>query len=545
MKLLDELRAYVDRVLSGELVRCRAHKKACKRFLNWLDERRYIFSEEAAGRALRFMSHLRFTKGEWRGRTFELEPWQRFIVANLFGWLREDGLRVFRTASIWVPRKNGKSELGAAIGLYLAFGDGEPAAEVYSAATKRDQARIVFDQAKEMVRLSGLHRHVGIHQANLHQVASASKFEPLASDTKTLDGLNVHGAIVDEVHAHRNREVLDLLDTATGARRQPMIVQISTAGVLGESIGREQYEYANNVLDGVVDDPTFFADVHEIDPEDDWRDEDVWAKANPNLGVSVKIEDLRRKAIKAKAVPAAQNAFRRLHLNEWTEQANRWLDLEAWDACKVHPWPDLRGRVCWAGLDLSSTLDLTALALIFDTGHVMVRAWCPRERIIQRSREDGVPYLTWAQHGLLTATDGRTVDYAFVRADINRLREEYRIVNCRYDRWNASQLVRELESDGLEMVPFGQGFGSMAAPCAELERLIESRELKHNGDPVLRWAVSNVAVELDPAGNKKPAKNKSREKIDPVVALIMAIAGRMAGAEERGTIYDQRGLIVV
>ncbi len=524
---------------------CEKQQAACHRFMADFDDGRLFFDEEAFHRVCRFFEVLRFTKGEWRGVSFELQPWQRFIIGNLFGWkLKATGLRRFRTAFIMIPRKNGKSELGAGIGLYLAFGDKEPGAEVYSAATKRDQAKIVFDQASQMIRLSAMKSYVGIHQGNLHQLQSGSKFEPLSSDSKTMDGLNVHGAIIDEVHAHKTREVIDLLDTATGARRQPMLVQLTTAGVRGESIGREQYDYSAQVLDQTLDDDTFFAFITEVEDGDDWRDEDVWWKANPNLGVSVKLEDMRRKAIKAKAVPAAQNAFRRMHLNEWTEQANRWLDLPTWDACKRHPFPNLDGLRCVGALDLSSTLDLSALILLFENGMILPRFWCPEQRIDQRSHDDQVPYRAWVEAGLLTATEGRTVNYDFIRADINNMREIYQMDQMAIDRWNATQLTQQLRDDGLDVVPFGQGFVSMASPTKELERMIVARELQHDGNPVMRWMISNVAVAIDPAGNMKPAKDKSREKIDGVVALIMAI-GLHLQHHDTGSVYDNCAELMV
>jgi phage terminase large subunit-like protein len=399
-------------VLTGHLVRL-----ACERHLEDLASgagRGLRFDPAAAHHAIEFFGYLRHSKGEWAGQTFTLAPWQAFIVGSLFGWRRADGLRRFRTAYCAVPRKNGKSSTSAGIGLYLLVADGERGAEVYSAATTRDQARIVFDEAKRMVASSpALRRRVEPLINNLHVAATASRFMPLSADSSTMDGLNVHGAIIDELHAHKTRGVVDVLDTATGARRQPLLFEITTAGYDRHSICYEHHDYSGKVLGGVLQDDSWFAYIAAADEGDDWTSPAVWRKANPNFGISVKEDDLARKAEKAIALPGAQNAFRRLHLNEWTEQAERWIDMAAWDACDGPvDLEALRGRPSFGGLDLSTTTDVTALAWVFppyggdERWRVLSRYFVPEDNLRKRAERDRVPYDLWAAQGFIEATSG-------------------------------------------------------------------------------------------------------------------------------------------
>jgi phage terminase large subunit-like protein len=394
------------RILANGLVRL-----ACERHLEDLCSavaRGLRFDVAAARHAIEFFGFLRHSKGEWAGQTFDLAPWQAFVVGCLFGWKRSDGLRRFRPAYCAVPRKNGKSTLSAGIGLYLLVADGEHGAKIYSAATSRDQARIVFDEAKRMVGSSpALKRRVGILINNLHVAATASRFMPLSSDSSTMDGLNVHGAIIDELHAHRTRNVVDVLETATGARRQPLLFEITTAGYDRHSICYEHQDYSIKVLEGTVPDDSWFGFIAAADEDDDWTDPTGWQKANPNFALSVKEDDLSRKAEKAIALPGAQNAFRRMRLNEWTEQAERWIDMAAWDACAGPVSLELlRGRPCFGGLDLSTTTDVTALAWVFppedEDGlwHVLSRYFVPEENLRKRTERDRVPYVWEGRRGL-------------------------------------------------------------------------------------------------------------------------------------------------
>lgn len=551
---------YAVGVVDGKIPASRLVRLSCERFLGELSrfgiaQRRGIwFDREAAERACRFFpSLLRHHKGEWAGQPFTLEPWQQFIVANVFGWRQADGRRRFRKAFIEIPRKNGKSQLAAGVGLLLLAADQEPGAEVYSAATKRDQACIVHDEATRMVRSSeALKRHVGVFRHNLHVLASHSKFEPLSSDENTLDGLNPHGVIVDELHAHRNRDLLDVLETAMGARRQPLMFQITTAGYSRSSVCWELHEYGRKLLEGNVEDDSFFCYIAALDPGDDWKKPETWAKANPNFGISVKPDYLKREAAQAALIPSKQNAFRRLHLNDWTEQRDRWIDLEVWDACGSPVDPaELSGRRCFVGVDLSSSRDVTAAVAYFpaddddEPGSVLGWFWVPEENIQARVRDDGVPFDAWANAQLVTATPGNVIDYAWIRRQVNELREEFEfdVVEVAYDPWGAVQLATELGDDGFVVVPMRQGFATLSPAMKELEKLILSRRLAHGGNPVLRWMVGNVATKQDPAGNIKPDKSASSDRIDGVVALAMAVGRATVHTQGSGSVYEERGIL--
>jgi phage terminase large subunit-like protein len=539
----DPITAYACAVTERQVLANRLVRLACQRHLDDLasaGSRGLRYDVQAAQHAIQFFGFLRHSKGEWAGQTFALAPWQAFVVGSLFGWQRFDGLRRFRTAYCAVPRKNGKSTLSAGIALYLLVADGEQGAEVYSAATTRDQARIVFDEAKRMVGSSpALKRRVQVLINNLNVEASASRFMPLSSDASSMDGLNVHGAIIDELHAHKTRGVVDVLDTATGARRQPLLFEITTAGYDRHSICYEHHDYAIKLLEGTLQDDSWFAFIASADEGDDWTDPEVWRKANPSFGLSVKQDDLTRKAEKAIALPGAQNAFRRMHLNEWTEQAERWIDMAAWDACSGRvDLEQLRGRTCFGGLDLSTTTDVTVLAWVFlpehDDGlwYLLSRYFVPEENLRRRAERDRVPYDLWTRQGFIEATPGNVVDYGAIEQRILADAALFQVKEIAYDPWNATHIALRLQDEGATMVEFRQGFRSMAAPTRELEKLIVSKKLAHGGNPVTRWMAANVAVAQDPAGNLKPAKDKSTERIDGIVATIMAIGCAMVAQKE-------------
>lgn len=521
-------------MIAGEYPAGKLVRQACARHLRDLKEgpsRGLRWDAAAAQHVIDFFGFLKHSKGEWAGRPFVLEPWDQFIIGCPFGWKRADGTRRFRTAYVEVPRKNGKSTKLAGIGLYLLIADGEAGAEVYSSATKKDQARIVWSESERMVKSSpALSSRVGCFRNNLHITGTASKFEPLGADSNTLDGLNAHGNLVDELHAHRDRGVWDVLVTSMGARRQPMTYAITTAGTYEpESIGWELHDHAVKVAEGALDDDSFFCYVAAIDDDDEWTDPAVWAKANPNLGVSVKPEYLAQMCQDAINKPSFTNTFLRLHLDRWTQQVERWISMEKWNAVTAEVDPEaLRTRPCWGGLDLSQKLDLAAFVLAFprDDGgfDLLPRFWCPESTILERSRKDRVQYDAWERDGLLIATPGEVIDYDFIRSEINELGKQYSIQEIAYDPWNAQQTATQLgETDGFTMVAFRQGYASMSEPAKEFERLVVAGKLVHGGNPVLRWMASNVAKTEDPSGNIKPDKSKSREKIDGIVAAIMAI----------------------
>lgn len=506
---------------------------------------------EAANRALTFIRHLTHTKGEWAGRPFTLLPWQEELVTRVFGTLRPDGTRQYRRVFVAIAKKNGKSELAAAIALYLLLADREPAAEVVSAAADREQASIVFQTAVQMVRANPtLARRCRILDSTKRVVvpATSSVYRVVSAEAFTKHGFNLSGVVFDELHAQPTRELWDTLTEGSGAaRRQPLILALTTAGTDRHSIGYEVWEYALKVRDGLIDDPSFLPVIYAADEKDDWEDEATWRKANPSLGVTVKLEELREAYRRAKETPALQNAFRRLRLNQWVSQESRWLDLADWRACAGVIDPEsLRGRECFAGLDLSSTTDLTAFVLAFPLPGEQVAVlpffWAPRETALRAEKRDRVPYTAWERAGAITLTPGDSVDYARVEADIKQLAATYRIREIAYDRWNASYLVQRLQEDGANVVPFGQGYASMSAPTKHLQALVLGRKLVHPAHPVLDWNADNLAVEQDAAGNLKPSKKASRQRIDGMVALIMAL-GRLI--TRPSNVYEERGVLTV
>ena len=508
---------------------------------------RYTYDEAAAQRAVDFFErYLRHIKGEWAGQPLFLLPWQEDdVIRPLFGWKRADGTRKYRRAYIEVPRKQGKSTLCAGIGLYLLFADQEPGAEIYSAASDREQAAIVFDLAKTMAELNpSLAKRSSTYMRSIVVPATSSSYKVLSAESYTKHGFNSHGLIFDELHAQPNRELWDVLTTSMGARRQPLVVAITTAGWDRNSICWEQHEYAEKVRDGIIDDPAFLPVIYNAAGLD-WKTSEAWAKANPSLGVTVKLDFLEAECKRAQEVPGYQNTFRRLYLNEWTQQSERWLDMGTWDACggPVDPIA-LEKRTCFGGLDLSATTDVTSLVLAFPGAapiDVLSWHWIPQESARKRAEKDRVPYPDWIRDGHMEATEGNVVDYDVIRERLNQLRERYNILEVAIDRWNSTQLQTQLQGDGFTIVPFGQGYASMSAPTKELEKLVLSKSLRHGGQPVLRWMASNVAVEIDAAGNLKPSKSKSRERIDGITALCMAL-GRMIAHGDGQSIYNTQDL---
>lgn len=468
----------------------------------------------------RYFTH---AKGEKGGKPFTLEPWQRQYVRQLFEEI--DGKRKIRTSLLALPRKNGKSSLCAGIALRLLLED-EPGCEVYSCAASRDQARLVFDMARIAVEQSPvLSQHLTVYRSAIVREKTHATYKALSAEAGIQHGLSAHGVIFDELHVS-NREMWEVMLSSQGARRQPLTVALTTAGYDRKSVCWEVWKYAEAVQARAVNDPTFLPAIYAASPEDDWKDESTWAKANPNLGVSVKLDFLRSECARAVEMPTYENTFRQLYLNQWTEQDQRWLRMDHW-AKGNKPCPvDLRGRECFGGLDLATTFDTTCLALLFplDDGTFWVEPhfWIPEENMQQRVRRDKVQYDVWHRQGHLHTTHGNVTDFDHVRADINALSEKYSIRQISIDRWNAHQLAGQLQGDGIDVVGFGQGYGSLSSPSKQLEALVVSAKLLHN-NPVLDWQAGNVAIQQDHAGNIKPSKQKSTERIDGMVALVMAL----------------------
>jgi phage terminase large subunit-like protein len=538
----------------------RAHsERAAKELVAWAKKTApegYEFDEFAAARACAFFPrYLRHTKGTWFGRPFELYPLQEAIVRTLFGWKRPDGSRRFRITYVEEPRKNGKTGLAAGLGLFLLTADGELGAEVYSFANDTDQAAIAHDTAKAMrMQSPQLKAQTLAYKRAIVAPRTQGSYRVLSSDAGTKHGLNAHGLIGDELHEFRDRHLYDALHTSTGARRQPLEFLITTAGYDRNSFCYTMHDYALKVRDGILEDPEFLPVIVAADEDDDFTDPRTWAKANPGLGVTISVGYLRKEAEKASAIPAYENTFRRLHLNQWTEQSSRWLPMDRWDACGEIPLDldALEGRACWAGLDLSTTTDISALELVFRDEEGIFKAlsffWVPAENLRRRAERDRVPYDQWAREGFIESTEGNVVDYDVIRARINELGKRYEIRELAIDRWNSTQLQTQLMGDGFTVVPFGQGFGSMTAPSKELEALVLDSRLAHGGNPVLRWMAANTAVKQDPAGNLKPAKDKSAERIDGIVALVMAL-GRATVAtkpsEDLASALKRRGVLAL
>ncbi|HFI0363917.1 TPA: terminase large subunit [Streptococcus suis] len=512
------------------------------------------YDKAKADRAVTFINNLSHTKGKWAGKRFDLLPWQEQIVRDLFGIVKEDGNRQFLTAYIEIPKKNGKSELAAAIALYLLYADNEASAEVYGAACDRNQASIVFDVAKQMVQMSRpLEKRSKIMGATKRIVnySNAGFYQVLSAETGTKHGLNVSGLVFDEIHAQPNRHLYDVLTKGSGdAREQPLFFIITTAGTDRNSICYELHTKALDILNGRKKDTSFYPVVYGLSDEDDWNDEANWLKANPSLGHTIGIDRVREAYQQALDNPAEENVFKQLRLNMWTSSSVAWIPEHVY-AKGNDPiqYENLKGRSCYAGLDLSSTSDITAFVLVFpprfeeENYIVLPYFWLPEDTLELRCRRDHVLYDVWERQGYIKTTEGNVVHYGFIEKFIEDLSEIYHIKEIAYDRWNATQMVQNLEGMGLTMVPFGQGYKDMSPPSKELYKLMMEGKIQHGGHPVLKWMGQNVVMRQDPAGNIKPDKEKSVEKIDGIVALIMGLDRCIRHQTDEGSVYDERGIL--
>ena len=538
---------YIDNVIRGKVPACRWVRLFCerhKRDLKTGRKRGLYFDRDAAQHAIEFYQFLHHSKGKWAGRTIDLEPWQQAIVWVLFGWQRrKTRTRRFRSGYVEIARKNGKTTMASGLALYMMLADGEAGAEVYSAATKRDQAKLAWDEAGRMVKASPyLRQHITVHKDKIFlKWDNASKYVPLGRDSDTMDGLNVHCAIVDELHAHRTSEIWDVLETGTGARTQALMFGITTAGFNQASFCYERRRYTTQVLDGIIEDDSHFGIIFTLDEGDDEWDERNWIKANPNLGVSVDVDDLREQARKAKELASALTSFLTKRLNIWTRAAEHFIHPDKWRACGgAFDVSQLDGRTCFAGLDLSNTLDITALVLVFppteDDPHyrVLPRFWVPETAMHERSRRDQVPYDAWVRDGWITAIPGDVIDYEWVYRQIDEDAQRYDLREIGFDRWGAAAIYLWMANRGLTVVQIGQGYASMSAPMKEVEKLIVAGHLAHGDNPVLTWMAYNMVAMRDAAGNVKPDKKNSGEKIDGMVAMIMGVA--------RATVHDPDAL---
>jgi len=483
-------------------------------------------------RKIEIINRLTHTKGPFAGQPFRLRPWQeKKIIRPLFQIDRRTGKRAKRMCLLMMPRKNGKTELLAALAIDGLLFDGEIGAEVYSAAADRDQAALAFNVAAQMIRNDPeLLARCDILESQKRIVdhKTGSFYRAISAEAYSKHGFNASRVLYDELHAAPNRELWDVLTSSTGARAQPLTIAISTAGYDRHSILYELYAHAKNVAATPALDPAFLPIIFEAPDGADWTDEAVWKRANPALGDFRSLDEMRAACARAKEIPAQEQAFRRLYLNQWTEQASRWIGLDAWDRCQAPvDRAALRGRPCFVGLDLSTTTDLTAAVAVFPDGDrfdVLAQFFAPAERIAIRSTRDRVPYAEWARAGILTATPGPTVDYDYIRRALLEWDQEFDVRVLAYDPWNATDVIGRLEKvDGFVCVKVRQGFATLSAPSKLLEKSILSLALRHDGNPILRWNIGNMSVETDAAGNIKPSKDLSTERIDGGYALIMAL----------------------
>ena len=544
---------YAEQVRSGAILVCEYVRLAVERYYadldRALDEGRY-FDKKAAMRAIHFIEKLKHTKGEWAGQRFRLEPWQQFVLWNIFGWKNADGTRRFRYAYIEIARKNGKTALSAGIGLYMLFADGESRPDVYSAATVKDQAKICFSDAVEIVKATDLKNYLTPYRNSIVYELKGGTMKPLSSDYGTHDGLNPSCGIIDEFHAHKDSGMFDVIKSAFGARRQPLMFVITTAGFNKSGACYAYRENVIKVLRGVNEDDSLFGIIYTLDDKSEWDDPKMWIKANPNLGVSLSADYLADQVKDAKNRPEAVRNVMTKNVDLWVDAERTWILDDAWQKCIGTTAPaDLKGCACWGGLDLSNVSDITAYVLLFhenDRFQLLPHFWIPEEKMREKIRKENINYDKWVAEGYVTVTPGNVIDYDFVKADILRIVADYDLRTSAYDRWNSSQTIIDLQNEGMECNPFGQGYGSMSAPTKEFEKLVLTGKIEHFGNPVLRWMLASTLVKTDPAGNIKPDKEKSTQKIDGIVAAIMALGEWMtAQANDERNPYENRGLLTL
>jgi phage terminase large subunit-like protein len=501
------------------------------------------YSKKHADYAVAFIENLQHTKGIWAGKPFRLFPWQEQIVRDLFGILKPNGYRQFRQCFVEICKKSGKSELAAAIALFLLCADKEQGAEIYGCACDRQQASVVFDVARDMVmQNAALSRVCKIvnSQKRIIYLPTRSFYVAVSKYVVSKFGINVHGCIFDELLGQTDRKLYDaMLNGADAARKQPLGFVITTAGSDRNSICYTVHQKALDVLEGRKIDPTFYPVVFCAEDEDNWRDPEVWRRVNPSYGQIVDDEYYENFFERAKSDPAEEIQFRQFFLCQWTNSSKRWLPMDKYDKGNI-PFKaeDLKGRVCFAGLDLASTDDIAALVLIFppenedENFYVLPYFWIPKENLLRRVRKDHVPYDIWERQGFLETTEGNIIHYDFIEQKILELSKKFHIVEILYDRWSAIQMVQNLDGHDFKMTDFGQGFKSMSPPSKELMRIVLDEKFIHGGNPALRWMFDNVFIETDAAGNIKPSKKKSSEKIDGAVATIMALDGAIRRSDK-------------
>ncbi|ATA54574.1 phage terminase small subunit P27 family [Variovorax boronicumulans] len=542
--VVDATTSYALRVASGEIVAGPYVRLAAARHLSDLEKgpaRGLVWRPEKAAHAIQFIECLRHYQGATAGKLFILSDWQRFLVGSLFGWYTVEEQRRFRIAYVEIAKGNGKTPLGAAIALYALVADGEAGAEVYSAATSKDQAQICFNDAKEFVRsCRPLLNRLSLGLANIGYLQTSSYFRPVSAEGRGLDGKRPHVVIVDELHEHPNATVVEKMRAGTKGRTRALILEITNSGYDETTVCFEHHDYSIKVLQGVIENDSWFAFIAALDKgEDPFKDPTCWPKANPNLGVSVTRQYLEEQVREGKDLPSKRNLVLRLNFCRWTEASESWVDLDHWDQCAEPVQTSaLKHRACYGGLDLASVSDFTAFSLVFppvepgERWKLLLKLYLP-EAAVKKLREKGrLPIDQWIADELVTVTPGNVTDYGFVKRDIKALREEYDVKEIAYDRFNSSQLVTDLQDDGALMVGFGQGYASMSGPIKELERLYMGHQFAHGGHKVLRWMATNVVATKDAAENIKFDRARSTEKIDGMQSTAMALGRAIAPHEE-------------
>lgn len=542
-----------EEILAGPDVRA-----ACKRHLNDLKRDGIYFDPDAADHVIGyFRDVLRLSGGEHEGRPFNLLDWQTFVIGCLFGWKAEDGYRRFRMAFVETAKGSGKSPLAAGVGLYMLTADDEPRAEVYAAASKHDQAKVLFRDAVAMVDQSPqlserLHFSGGVEKHNIAYLDKGSFFRPISSERegRGQSGPRPHCALLDEIHEHPTNAMVEFMRAGTKGRRQALIFMITNSGSDRESVCFDYHEYARKVAAGDLEDDSFFAFVCGLDEGDDpFNDEDCWPKANPSLGKTFGHKYLREQVQQAKGMPSKQNLVLRLNFCVWTDSDAAWLGNEQWTAVETQlDIPSLYGKTAFGGLDLSGKRDLTAFATVVPaedgTFDAFVEFWSPGDTLKERAENDRVPYILWRDEGYLHAPPGKTIDYAYVVSRLNELSNDFDYETVAYDRWRIDDLRSRLDEEGVELplTEFGQGFKDMAPAVEWIEEKILNKEIRVHYNPVLRWNVASAVLEEDPAGNRKFTKRRATGRIDGIVALAMAM--KMAEGKEYipPSVYQTRGI---
>lgn len=580
----DIANKYASDVANGIIPACKWVKAACLRQQDDLKRSKQpnspiVWKPEKAEHICKFAELMPHIKGEWakRKEKIKLEPWQVFILTTVFGWYLPTGNRRYRTVYNEIPRKNAKSTLSSTVGLYMLAVDGEAGAEVYSAATTRDQAKIVFNDAQAMARKTPrfLSKYgAAVNARNINILDSSSKFEALSAEGETLDGLNVHCGILDELHAHKKRDVFDVIETATGARNQSLLWLITTSGSNRAGICYEQRTYLTRILNstlkqhpevpadyrgGCVEDDSYFGMIYTIDEEqkdengniiveaDDWTTEAAWRKANPNYGISVKPDDIGRLAHKAQNVSSATNNFLTKRLNVWVNADTAWMNMRAWDKC-ADPTLKLEnfiGIPCRMAFDLASKIDIAARGQLFALdGHYyfFLKSYLPEDRV---EESDNSQYRGWVRDGYIETTEGNVLDFELLEEDLKRSASDFEIQEVAFDPFQATQFSTRMMAEGFNMVEMRPTVLNFSEPMKELERLVLQGRFHHNGDPVLAWMASNVVAHMDVKDNIYPRKEKNENKIDGIIALLMCLGREISQPLDVGSVYNERGILTL